>query len=176
MPMGVIAIVATVAPIVATIARRSRQIWNRVFAGMTLALAPPGRIQDFPMGRRGTRPRPRLVFDTRTTAPSVAGNDVLLRIAVKIDGCSATTRRRELLDPVPRKVAARDLVVPLAGCKVTRRIYGIHVRARSRRATRFTMMVGRWIRGLRDLFYRSDSFAVVRRSRRYVASAFEKRE
>lgn len=67
------------------------------------------------MRHRGSQLHPR-VFHTKTTTstPSVARDDtILLRIAVKIDGCLVTTRRREILTPIRRKVAARDLVLPL---------------------------------------------------------------
>ena len=178
MPMGAIAmiIMAVVALISATITRRSWQIRNRIFARMILALASPSWIYNFPIGRmrfgQSIRTRPHVV-DIRTMAPSVADNDILFRITTKIDGCSVTTCRRELLAPVPSKIAARNFVVLLTGRRVARRIYvGIHVRTWSRRAARFTMMIRCWMWGLRDSFYRSDSVAIVRRSWRYVASAF----
>ena len=86
------------------------------------------------MGRRGIHQLHPRVFHSRTaTTPSVACvDDTVFRVAVKIDGRLVTTRRREVLAPVHRKVAARDLVLSFAGRRIVQEIYGIRVRVGNR--------------------------------------------
>lgn len=129
MPMETVAM--TVPMMMASAAaRRSQKIQSELFARM-MTLAPPERICDFPTTGRRTVQLPR-VLDARAVTPSVAGDDALRRVAAaKIDGCFVTTRRRLLAPSVSGRVAARDLVVSLAGRGVVQEIYGIQVRARS---------------------------------------------
>lgn len=149
------------ASVAATIVRRFQQVQVGLFARTTLAVTSPGWLFDFPMARQNILLRPRVV----------TSSDTLLRVAVKIDGCFVTARRRELLALVPRGVAVCDLVVSLARCRIVWKIYGVRARARFWWATRFTMVIECRARGLRNPFHCFSS-TVVRCSRRYVAPAF----
>lgn len=155
-------------PVAAMVALQ--QVRDEFFMRIMLASASPGRFYNFP--GRGIQLHPR-VFHARTTTTLCITRDDILYVAVKIDGCLVTTCRREILTPVCRKVATRDLVLSLMRRRIVQKIYRIRVRVGySWWTTRFAMMIECWTRGLRNPFCRFSSFTICR-SRHYITSILE---
>lgn len=91
---------------------------------------------------RSIQLRPRVLDSTRSVTPdSIASDNILRNAVVEIDERSVTARR--VLALVPRRVAARDPVVLLAGRVAHQTRSSSQARARPRRATVFTVMVER---------------------------------
>lgn len=145
----------------AIIARPSRQICGG--SVMILATISADRIRAF------STVLPRSVH-ARPVVDGRAARITFLCIIIRIDRCFIIIGQRKLLAPVPRGIAARDLVVPLARRVIVQRFRRVKARTRLGRATRFTMMAERRTRELRNTFRRFNSLPV-RRSRHYIASA-----
>lgn len=155
-------------PVAAMVARWLQQVRDEFFMRIMLASASPGRFYNFPR-HWGIQLHP-CVFHTRTLF--IARNDIL-RVAIEIDGCLMTTCRREILTPVCRKIAARDLVLFLTRRRIIQKIYRIRIRVgNSWWTTRFAMMIKCWMHGLWNPFRRFSSFTICR-PRRYITSILE---